>query len=82
MYSYNYKGLPYRQSVKQFINDYRFWYNLYGKHKKWKTKDGKKIAICKLNIIHLRNIVNKYGNTYIRNNYPFLWYRYLKIFKR
>lgn len=78
MYSHNYKGLPYKQSVKRFEKDYRIRYCLYGKYFKWRTASGKKIRVKDLDYHHLINIVNYFGNTKIRNDYPFVWYRYVK----
>lgn len=80
MYQHNYKNLPYKESTKQFIKDYKFRYFLYGKYSKWKTKQGKTM-VFRLNKIHLKNIVEKFGNTTIRTAFPFVWYRYLKEFE-
>jgi hypothetical protein len=77
MYSHNYKNLPYKKSVQQFLKDYRLRYFLYGRFMKWKTKEGKKITISKLRKNHLKNIVAMFGNTKIRNEHPFVWYKYL-----
>ena len=77
MYSHNYKGLPYKQSIKRFVKDYRIRYFLYGKYSKWKTSRGEKIMVKDISYQHLINIVNYFGNTKIRTDYPFVWYRYL-----
>ena len=73
----NYKGLPYKDSIKQFTKDYRIKYILYGRNTYYKTKK-QKIRVKNLNRQYLKNIVERCGNTYIRNNYPFVWYRYIK----
>lgn len=77
-YLHNYKDLPYKQSIKQFMKDYKIKYYLYGRFKKWETKENKKIMVCKLKKSHLKNIVDRFGNTTIRTKYPYVWYRYLK----
>lgn len=51
---------------------------LFGKFTKWKTKDGKNIMVSKLNKRHLQRIVDMFGSTKIRNEYHFIWYKYLK----
>lgn len=79
MYFYNYKNLPYKKSIKRFIKDYRLKYFLYGRNSIWKTKNHEEIKVKDLNKRHLIRIVEKFGNTFIRTNYPFIWYRYLKI---
>lgn len=78
MHSHNYKGLKWEDSVKQYLNDYNFKHNVYGKYTNFKTKNGKYIKIEDLSLQHIKNIVGRFGNTYIRENYPFLFYRYLK----
>ena len=78
MYRHNYKNLPYKKSIKQFLKDYRLKYFLFGRFTKWKTKDGKNIMVSKLNKRHLQKIVDMFGSTKIRNEYPFIWYKYLK----
>lgn len=78
MYKHNYKGLRYDKSVEQFLKDYRFRYAIYGKFKSWKTKDGKRIPIYKLNKRHLENIIGRFGSTKIRKEHPFVWYKFLK----
>lgn len=75
---YNYRGLSYKDSFKRFKRDYSLKYKLYGQFTKWRTKFGDRIRVKDLNRIHLIYIVEKFGNTYIRTNYPFIWYRYLK----
>lgn len=81
MYSYNYKNLPYKQSVKKFIKDHFIFYYLIGRFTYWKTKGGKKIRVKDIEKHHLCHIVHKFGNTYIRTNHPYIWYRYLKDFE-
>lgn len=78
MYRHNYKGLPYKESCKQFIKDYRLKYFLYGKNILYKTKNNEKIKVKNLNKKHINNIVNCLGCTNTRNYYPFIYYRYLK----
>ncbi len=78
MYSHNYKGLKYKDSLIRFIKDYRLKYWLYGRNKKYKTKHGDYIKVKDLSIVHIRNIVNKCGHTTTRSVYPFVFYRYLK----
>ena len=78
MYQHNYKNLPYKKIIQQFLKDYRLKYFLYGRFTKWKTKNGKRITISKLRKKHLKNIVDMFGNTKMRNDYPFVWYKYLK----
>lgn len=75
---YNYKGLPYRESHRQFKKDCGLRYKLYGQFTKWKTKSGLKVQVRHIRKKHLIHIVEKFGNTYIWTNYPFIWYRYLK----
>ena len=78
MYQHNYKNLLYKKSIQQFLKDYRLAYFLYGRFTKWKTKEGERIRVSKLHKKHLENIVAKFGNTKIRNEYPFVWFKYLK----
>ena len=78
MYKHNYKNLPYKISIRKFLKDYFFRYYLFGQFTHWKTKNNKKIMICKLNKKHIENIVNIFGNTQTRNNYPYIWFRYIK----
>jgi hypothetical protein len=78
MYNHNYKNLKYKDSIIQFIKDYKWKYIIYGRYTIWNTKNGKSIMIKNLNKEHLKNIINLFGNTYIRVNYPFIFYRFAK----
>lgn len=60
MSEYNYKHLPYKQSVKCFLKDYKIPYLRYGQFKKWKTKNGIDIMIRDLDKKHIDNIIGRF----------------------
>lgn len=78
-YHHNYKGLPYIESVKQFLKDYKIKYILFGQFTRWRRKNKKSIRVGALTDRHVQNIVSLFGATQIRKDFPYVYYRYLLV---